>query len=101
MTSDMVNANGFPDPDPGFASRHTWSRGYPFLSTRAYEMDKDNRDDFTFAKLSDLNLPVTLRMSAVSAEPIPPNRAQESKIVHSSKDPGFLAPSPNFWRNQS
>ena len=26
-------------------------------------MDKDNRDDFTFAKLSDLKLPVTFRMS--------------------------------------
>ncbi|KAF8072169.1 atypical/PIKK/PI3K protein kinase [Lyophyllum atratum] len=26
-------------------------------------MDKDNRDDFTFAKLSDLNLPVTFRIS--------------------------------------
>jgi phosphatidylinositol 3-kinase len=25
-------------------------------------MDKDNKDDFTFAKLSDLNLPVTFRM---------------------------------------
>lgn len=25
-------------------------------------MDKDNRDDFTFAKLSDLKLPVTFRM---------------------------------------
>ncbi|KAL4247958.1 Phosphatidylinositol 3-kinase VPS34 [Abortiporus biennis] len=26
-------------------------------------MDKDNRDDFTFAKLSDLNFPVTFRIS--------------------------------------
>jgi phosphatidylinositol 3-kinase len=25
-------------------------------------MDKDNKDDFTFAKLSDLKLPVTFRM---------------------------------------
>ena len=25
-------------------------------------MDKDSRDDFTFAKLSDLKLPVTFRM---------------------------------------
>lgn len=25
-------------------------------------MDKDHKEDFTFAKLSDLNLPVTLRM---------------------------------------
>ena len=25
-------------------------------------MDKDNRDDFTFAKLSDLKFPVTFRM---------------------------------------
>jgi hypothetical protein len=25
-------------------------------------MDKDNREDFTFAKLSDIKLPVTFRM---------------------------------------
>lgn len=25
-------------------------------------MDKDNKDDFTFARLSDLTLPVTFRM---------------------------------------
>ena len=25
-------------------------------------MDKDNRDDFTFAKLSELKLPVTFRV---------------------------------------
>lgn len=25
-------------------------------------MDKDNRDDFTFARLCDIKLPVTLRM---------------------------------------
>ena len=31
---------------------------------RADKMDKDNRDDFTFAKLTDLKVPVTLRMSA-------------------------------------
>jgi len=29
-------------------------------------MDKDNRDDFTFAKLSDLKLPVTVRMYCYS-----------------------------------
>lgn len=29
-------------------------------------MDKDNRDDFTFAKLSDLKLPLTFRMYVVS-----------------------------------
>lgn len=28
-------------------------------------MDKDNRDDFTFAKLSELKLPVTFRMYAI------------------------------------
>ncbi|EGN99051.1 hypothetical protein SERLA73DRAFT_54158 [Serpula lacrymans var. lacrymans S7.3] len=28
-------------------------------------MDKDNRDDFTFAKLSDLKLPVTFRISSL------------------------------------
>ena len=64
-------------------------------------MDKDNRDDFTFAKLSDLKLPVTLRMSAAFVESTTPNRAQVSMIVHSSKDPVLLALSPNFWRNRS
>jgi hypothetical protein len=34
--------------------------------SRVDDMDKDNRDDFTFAKLSDLKVPVTLRMSAIS-----------------------------------
>lgn len=29
-------------------------------------MDKDNRDDFTFAKLSDLKIPVTFRMSVAA-----------------------------------
>ena len=28
-------------------------------------MDKDNKDDFTFAKLSDLTLPFTFRMYAI------------------------------------
>jgi phosphatidylinositol 3-kinase len=28
-------------------------------------MDKDNKDDFTFAKLSDLTLPFTFRMYAM------------------------------------
>ena len=78
------------------------ARGRPRLyDPRLNDMDKDNRDDFTFAKLSDLKVPVTLRMSAVFVESIPQNCAQESGIVHSSKDPGFLALSPNFWRNRS
>ena len=64
-------------------------------------MDKDNRDDFTFAKLSDLNVPVTLRMSVVFVESVVPNCAQKSRIVHSLKDPGPPALSPNFWRNRS
>ena len=64
-------------------------------------MDKDNRDDFTFAKLSDLKLPVTLRMSAAFVQSAAPNRAQESRTVHSSKDPVLLALSLNFWRNRS
>ena len=63
---------------------------------RADDMDKDNRDDFTFAKLSDLKVPVTLRMSATFVEPTPQNRAQESRVVHSSRDPGSLVPSLNF-----
>lgn len=78
--------------------RRSESRGHPFSSTR---MDKDNRDDFTFAKLSDLKVPVTLRMSAVSAGSVAPNRAQGLGIVHSSRVPGFLVRSPNFWRNRS
>jgi hypothetical protein len=32
-------------------------------------MDKDNKEDFTFAKLSDLNLPVTFRMYGALDEP--------------------------------
>ncbi|KAG5723857.1 Phosphatidylinositol 3-kinase catalytic subunit type 3 [Termitomyces sp. T112] len=31
-------------------------------------MDKDNRDDFTFARLSDLKLPVTLRISSLEGK---------------------------------
>ena len=77
--------------------RPSGSRGHPLLSI----MDKDNRDDFTFAKLSDLKLPVTLRMSAVFAESTVPYRAQELRTVHSSKDPVLLALSQNFWRNRS
>ena len=42
---------------------------------RAGGMDKDNRDDFTFAKLSDLKVPVTLRMSAIFVKFIPQNCA--------------------------
>jgi len=81
---------------------HGWVTCTSFpLNSRADEMDKDNRDDFTFAKLSDLKVPVTLRMSAVFVESIPPNSAQESRIVHSSKDPGWLVLSPNFWKNRS
>ena len=34
-------------------------------------MDKDNRDDFTFAKLSDLKLPLTFRMYAMTLARIP------------------------------
>jgi len=30
-------------------------------------MDKDNRDDFTFAKLSDLKLAITFRMYALTS----------------------------------
>ena len=32
------------------------------ISSTTIDMDKDSRDDFTFAKLSDLKLPVTFRM---------------------------------------
>ena len=47
-------------------------RGRPRLcESQVDDMDKDNRDDFTFAKLSDLKVPVTLRMSAIFVESIP------------------------------
>ena len=87
------------------------SRGHTLFSSctvsdhdcdsQADDMDKDNRDDFTFAKLSDLKVPVTLRMSAVFVESIARNGTQGLRTVHSSKDPGFLALSPNSWRNRS
>lgn len=32
-------------------------------------MDKDHRDDFTFARLSDLKLPVTFRMQVSNISP--------------------------------
>jgi phosphatidylinositol 3-kinase len=43
---------------PGKASHH---RSHWFALT----MDKDNRDDFTFAKLENLKMQVTFRMSVV------------------------------------
>ncbi|KAG2051713.1 putative atypical/PIKK/PI3K protein kinase [Suillus hirtellus] len=36
-------------------------------------MDKDNRDDFTFAKLSDLKLPVTFRISQLEGSILQPS----------------------------
>lgn len=101
---------GFGHGGPAFFGR---SGSFGFLESREHpplasasrdcdsDMDKDSRDDFTFAKLSDLKVPVTFRMSAGFIEFIMQNRAQESRIVHSSKDPGFLVLSPNFWRNRS
>lgn len=38
----------------------------PLLPALDNNMDKGSREDFTFAKLSDLKLPVTFRMSAAS-----------------------------------
>jgi len=35
---------------------------FSVASTVLTPMDKDNRDDFTFAKLSELKLPVTFRV---------------------------------------
>ena len=52
------------------------ARGRPRLyDSRVNNMDKDNRDDFTFAKLSDLKVPVTLRMLAIFVESITQNCA--------------------------
>ena len=40
----------------------TFSIPLPYAPLQLNAMDKDNRDDFTFAKLSDLKMPVTFRM---------------------------------------
>jgi hypothetical protein len=47
-----------------FQSRRRQRRPFPSKDPLLLAMDKDNRDDFTFAKLSDLKLPVTFRMYA-------------------------------------
>jgi phosphatidylinositol 3-kinase len=51
-------------------------------------MDKDNRDDFTFARLSHLKLPVTFRMYVfvpyfVAARPQHTIRSQLEGVRHS------------------
>jgi len=57
---------------------------------RVDDMDKDNRDDFTFAKLSDLKVPVTLRMLAIFVESVPQNCAQ--RVEDSSQFEGSRVP---------
>jgi hypothetical protein len=64
-------------------------------------MDKDNRDDFTFAKLSDLKLPVTLRMSAPFVVFIVQQYTHQSRVVRSLKDLEFPALLLSSWRNLS
>jgi hypothetical protein len=49
------------------ASDHLSSVLIPLDLSVSSVMDKDNRDDFTFAKLSDLKLPVTFRMYALTS----------------------------------
>lgn len=51
-----------------FTPVHLLSVSAVILQTLPEAMDKDNKDDFTFAKLSDLKLPVTFRMYAVLEE---------------------------------
>ena len=64
-------------------------------------MDKDNRDDFTFAKLSDLKMPVTFRMyisyALVSTRP-----AQENYATDPSWK-GYVSHtlSQRYWRSPS
>ncbi|KAJ3480520.1 hypothetical protein NLI96_g8291 [Meripilus lineatus] len=56
-------------------------------------MDKDNRDDFTFAKLSDLKLPVTFRISQLEGirTPRPFTELLEKPELrfHGVQQPGF------------
>ena len=56
-------------------------------------MDKDNRDDFTFAKLSDLKLPVTFRMLETSPD-YRANMTLTSHLDHNLK--GFESPDPSL-----
>jgi len=49
------------------ASDHLSSVLIPLDLSVSSVMDKDNPDDFTFAKLSDLKLPITFRMYALTS----------------------------------
>ena len=65
-------------------------------------MDKDNRDDFTFAKLSDLKLPLTFRMYALVLTGIPTTYAQRIlDPVRNSKEQGHESQSRVCWRTQN
>jgi phosphatidylinositol 3-kinase len=65
-------------------------------------MDKDNRDDFTFAKLSDLKLPLTLRMYALILAGVPTTHSQPiPDPVHNLKEQGHETQSRMYWRTQN
>ena len=81
------------------ARAHLSSRGGSRLRpkhSRLDDMDKDNRDDFTFAKLSDLKLPVTLRMLVIFVEFVAQWRTHDQPTVRNLKEPEYLERSPNF-----
>lgn len=65
-------------------------------------MDKDNRDDFTFAKLSDLKLPLTFRMYALILAGAPATYAQRiPHPAHNSKEQDRESQSLMYWRTQN
>jgi hypothetical protein len=57
------------------------------------------KDDFTFAKLSDITLPITFRMCGDSALLL--ERSVVNCSARSSRALGGHLPIPSFWRNQS
>lgn len=72
----------------------------PVDSRAAPAMDKDNRDDFTFAKLSDLKMPVTFRMYATRSIlasrahwTYPPDPSLRERANHTHL--------PRFWKSPS
>lgn len=65
-------------------------------------MDKDNRDDFTFAKLSDLRLPLTFRMYALILVVLPTTYAHRvPHPAHNLKEQGRESQSRMSWRAQN
>lgn len=65
-------------------------------------MDKDNRDDFTFAKLSDLKLPLTFRMYALLLPGILTSITQRVlDSAPSSREQGHESQSRMCWKTQN